>query len=145
MEKPERPEAMERDDLEGAKAAAEYVLRLYPYVYASGDITEWNAMSKDGCKFCKSVADNVTKLHQEGGYSTGSEVVIESIEGRPPYGGHDYFEILIQGTATPSKRMNPDGSTLDEFEGGRALFYIAVTRVNDSWLIHGVATEPVDG
>src|SRR5690625_4252970 len=38
---PTRPAAMERDDIEGAKAAAEYFLSLHPYIFATGDLSGW--------------------------------------------------------------------------------------------------------
>ncbi|MFF8346246.1 DUF6318 family protein [Cellulosimicrobium funkei] len=50
--KPERPAAMERDDAEGAAAAAEYFLELYPYVMATGDTADWEAMSHSQCDTC---------------------------------------------------------------------------------------------
>ncbi|GED09362.1 hypothetical protein CCE02nite_13610 [Cellulosimicrobium cellulans] len=50
--KPERPAAMDRDDAEGAAAAAEYYIELYPYVMATGDTAEWEAMSHSQCGTC---------------------------------------------------------------------------------------------
>ncbi|WP_318280490.1 DUF6318 family protein [Cellulosimicrobium funkei] len=50
--KPERPAAMDRDDAEGAAAAAEYFLELYPYVMATGDTADWEAMSHSQCDTC---------------------------------------------------------------------------------------------
>ncbi|UNX56284.1 DUF6318 family protein [Georgenia sp. TF02-10] len=144
MEKPERPGAMERDDVEGAKAAALYALRLLPYAYITGDLADWNAMSREGCKFCASVTEDVTNLHRDGGYSTGSDIVVEYVDGRPPSGGREYFEILIEGTVMPSVNVGGDGAVLEEFEEGRLTFFVAVSRVNNSWVIYGVDTEDPD-
>src|SRR5690554_3704314 len=52
VEKPAPPDAMRRDDVAGAEAAAQYFLQLYPYVYATGDLSEWEAMSDPECVFC---------------------------------------------------------------------------------------------
>jgi len=65
---PTRPPAMERDDREGAKAAAEYFLALYPYVFATGELSQWKAMSDPACQFCNGAADRVTELFDSGGY-----------------------------------------------------------------------------
>ena len=55
--KPERPAALdEPPSVEGAVAVAEYFLLLYPYVYATGDLADWNALSHPECIFCASVA-----------------------------------------------------------------------------------------
>lgn len=48
---PERPD-MSTVDAEAAKDLAVYFLRLYPYVYATGDVTEWKAVSHPECIFC---------------------------------------------------------------------------------------------
>ena len=43
-------------------AVAEYFVLLYPYVYATGDLAEWNALSDPDCKFCASVVDNARAM-----------------------------------------------------------------------------------
>ncbi len=57
---------MEREDAEGAAAAAEYFIELYPYVMATGDTEEFEAMSHRACGFCDDAleqadADPLTK------------------------------------------------------------------------------------
>ena len=44
--KPERPAGMDELSPEGLRLAGEYVLALYPYVYATGDLSDWQAMSE---------------------------------------------------------------------------------------------------
>ena len=78
--KPERPAGMDEFTVEGAVATGEYVLALYPYVYATGDLSDWQAMSTPECGFCNNVITKVTKLHAAGGWVDPSpyEVVAES-------------------------------------------------------------------
>ena len=52
---PVRPAEMDRNDEVGAAAAAEYFLRLFPYVMQSGDLTEWERISTTDCQFCATV------------------------------------------------------------------------------------------
>ena len=66
--KPERPAGMDEFTVEGAVATGEYVLVLYPYVYATGDLSDWQAMSDPECGFCNNVITKVTKLHDAGGW-----------------------------------------------------------------------------
>lgn len=68
MEAPEKPTAMSENSPEGAVAAAEYFISLYPYVYATGDLTEWDAVCEATSKLCSSVSDYVEKLHAKGGW-----------------------------------------------------------------------------
>ena len=78
--KPERPAGMDELSPEGLRLAGEYVLALYPYVYATGDLSDWQAMSTPDCGFCNSVITKVTKLHDAGGWvdPTPHEAIAES-------------------------------------------------------------------
>ncbi|HEV6951953.1 MAG TPA: DUF6318 family protein, partial [Promicromonospora sp.] len=74
--KPTRPEAMDRDDAEGAAAAAVYFIELYPYVMATGDTAEFEAMSHRACGFCSGVLNDLARVQDnaqryEGGAATG--------------------------------------------------------------------------
>ena len=66
--KPELPAGMDELSPEGLRLAGEYVLALYPYVYATGDLSDWQAMSTPDCGFCNNVITKVTKLHDAGGW-----------------------------------------------------------------------------
>ena len=59
---PQRPAQADQHDLTGAIAAAQYFITLYPYVYATGDLTAFRAMSDATCKFCDSVITNTTSM-----------------------------------------------------------------------------------
>ena len=69
MPEPQRPEGMDEFTPQGAAATAEYFLSLYPYVYATGDLGAWQAMSDPDCNFCNTVAEKVTARHAAGGWS----------------------------------------------------------------------------
>ena len=68
MAAPERPGNMDEDSPEGAVATGSYFVQLYPYVYATGDLEQWRAMTRQDCLFCGSVITNVTSLHDSGGW-----------------------------------------------------------------------------
>ncbi|WP_167202397.1 DUF6318 family protein [Actinomyces respiraculi] len=66
---PERPATIDQFTPEGAIATAEYFMALYPYAYATGDLSAWQAMSDPHCIFCTNVIDNVTEQHSAGGWT----------------------------------------------------------------------------
>jgi len=66
--KPERPAGMDEFTVEGAAAAGEYFLLLFPYVYATGELSDWQAMSDPECVFCNNVINDVTDMHSNGGW-----------------------------------------------------------------------------
>ena len=75
--KPERPAGMDQNTPEGAVATAEYLLSLYPYMYATGDLEPWYQYCPRATTLCDSVADLVTDLHSSGGWADawGQEVL----------------------------------------------------------------------
>ena len=77
--KPERPEAMATVDVDGAVAVARYFLALYPYVYATGDLEEWRALSHPECVFCASVVTNVESNAAAGSVTEGGLMSITSL------------------------------------------------------------------
>ncbi|MHA7618103.1 DUF6318 family protein [Cellulosimicrobium cellulans] len=78
--KPERPAAMERDDAEGAAAAAEYFLELYDDVLTTGDTTEWDSMSwTETCEFCTNVSADAAEIASSGDDYAGSAIALSNI------------------------------------------------------------------
>ncbi|WP_157759486.1 DUF6318 family protein [Cellulosimicrobium cellulans] len=78
--KPERPAAMDRDDAEGAAAAAEYFLSLYGYVLATGDTAEWDAMTwVETCEFCANVRADAEEIAGAGDTYEGAEITISAV------------------------------------------------------------------
>ncbi len=129
---------MERDDVEGAKAAAQYFLSLYPYAYNTGDLTEWKAMSHPECVFCASVIENVEALHAQGGYQTGGEITWLNVEGA---GNASTGTASVDAVAEQAPTAQVIGSQVEEISaGGRASVYIDLIWSND-WQIRGVDVE----
>ncbi|MBD5785079.1 hypothetical protein IF650_02695 [Cellulosimicrobium terreum] len=75
--KPERPAAMEKDDAEGAAAAAMYFMELVPRSLQSQDSSELKMMSHESCGFCDSTLENIEWLVDNDGTYAGGELEIE--------------------------------------------------------------------
>lgn len=132
---------MERDDVEGAKAAAQYFLSLYPYAYNTGDLTEWRAMSHPECIFCASVIENVEALHAQGGYQTGGEITWLSIEARNGELGEFFVDIRAE-EAPALEWLN--GSSTEASSGGVSDLYFDLVAAN-GWSVRGVGIQSVEG
>ncbi len=140
VEKPTPPDAMSRDDVAGAEAAAQYFLALHQYVYASGDLVEWKELSADDCQFCANVAEEVENLHATGGYAEGGEVTIDEVEGSPPVEGNDFFRVDVVASEGPSTRVHGTGDPT-EMSGGTNLLIFATRWVDGGWQIREVQVE----
>src|SRR5690625_2403296 len=115
---PTKPPEMAGDDVDGAVAAAEYFLLLYPYVYATGDLDEWQAMSHPDCNFCASVISNVDRIHSEDGYVVDEEMEITVIEAYLPERDGGVFAVdllLVSGT---SVEYSVEGQVVEEWREG---------------------------
>jgi len=141
---PERPAAMDEHTVEGAIAAGKYFVQLYPYIYATGDLSEWNELSGKSCKFCAGAKDHVVKLHESGGFVRGGTVTVSSEDGGGPYDNGVYIvELGVQ--VAPSTDVHGDGSTKD-FDGTTfPNFTISLTWDNSSWTVSGVLLSPDSG
>jgi hypothetical protein len=140
IEKPTQPDAMRRDDVAGAEAAAQYFLQLYPYVYATGELSEWQAMSHPECIFCQSVDEDVTELFHSGGYATGGQPQIFHMKSREPLPGNSFFRIDIQAAQEPMIEFRTDGPSTTS-PGGENLLIFALSREQGRWTIREVQVE----
>ena len=121
MAAPERPENMDEDSPEGAVATGSYFVQLYPYVYATGDLEQWRAMTRQDCLFCGSVITNVTSLHDSGGWVDPWVHTITETGYSDPGPGSEYSRVDIvfsqeavytyDGTGAPPEIEDPKPRT----------------------------------
>lgn len=137
--KPERPAAMDTVDADGAAAVARYFLELYPYVYATGDLAEWKAMSHPECVFCASVSSDVEAQVAAGISSTGGGVTVESAHVAQI--DVDYFTVSLVASQAATTDVSGDGATVGATDGGRSLLTIIVWRQADAWVIRGIEIQ----
>lgn len=138
---PERPTAMDVVDEEGAAAVAAYFLELYPYVYATGDLEEWKALSHPECIFCASVVTNVEAERVAGGRSEGGLLSInseDSIEIRP-----GFFSVTIEATQTAGISYAADGSVVDRAEASASVLTFVILEEGAGWSVREVQADPV--
>ncbi|MFC8190219.1 DUF6318 family protein [Cellulomonas sp. NPDC057328] len=130
---PARPDAMATPSADGAAAAASYFLQLYPYAYASGDLSEWDSMSDPACGFCTNVRSNVTRLQETGHRDDESTVTVVSQSAAEIVAGESYSALVVVDQ-TPSRELAPDGTVVSSDEGGRFEMTFALSW-KDGWRV----------
>src|SRR5690625_1476754 len=140
---PTRPAAMERDDIEGAKAAAEYFLELYPYAFATGELEDFREMSHPDCKFCRGAADRVTDLYTNGGYAVGGEFSVSDIVARESGEENVSHVVGLSGTEAASTEYSREGEVIRTLGGGEARYTFELIRDDQRWLVMGGAVEAI--
>lgn len=143
--KPTRPEAMGRDDAEGAAAAAVYFIELYPYVMATGDTAEFEAMSHRACGFCSELIRQAAGIRGKGEVFTGGATTVEitkvfardSVTGIYPFDSR-----IVQDAQTITGR---DGRVVLDAEREVLLRRIEIGRQDGRWVMVTVAPIPEAG
>ena len=139
---PTRPVAMERDDIQGAKAAAEYFLSLYPYVYVTGDVEPWREMSHPECQFCAGVVENVEGLHSDGGFADGPAIEFVNGSAQAPTDNYPYFSVRIEALEHASSRYDGGGDLVASQPGGTIDAEMAMEHADGGWRVRGAVVTP---
>lgn len=130
---------MERDDAEGAAAAAEYFLELYPYVMSTGDTAEWDAMTwAETCGFCTSVRADALEIAENGEHFSGGalELSDKNVGAFDDFIGG--FPILYDYSQQPHARTTSDGTVISQDDGSTGRFQIDVLKREGQWLVLAV-------
>jgi hypothetical protein len=143
---PERPVAMDRLDADGAVAAARYFVSLYPYVYATGDLAQWKAMSDPACIFCGSVINNVEKMKALGHTSKGPSVSITAVKNASTTPGREVFTIELHLEQGPSIEFDSSGAVVSRVDKSKSLnLVIADSHSGPTWIVREISANEVTG
>ena len=142
MPAPQRPENMDENSSEGAIATATYVVQLYPYVYATGDLEQWKAMSQQDCLFCNSVITNVGKLHEAGGWISPWTHTITRTDYLDPGPDSEYSRVDVVFDQEASYSYDGTGAPPDVSEPATGtLLILAMKYVDGHWIVRGGQVE----
>ena len=133
---PAKPSQMTEESPEGAASSVRYFLELYRYAFMTGNTTEVEAMSENGCVFCKSVIDRANQLHKDGGWANKWEQDVTNVRYYDKLEGYDYSR--IEATINYGEMTSYSGGSWKEnvappTEGQKVRF--AIRYVNGGWAI----------
>ena len=128
---------MDRDDADGAIAAATYFISLYPYVYATGDLAAWKAMSDSACIFCASVTGNVDEMIAQGNRTTGGKVEWLAPPTHTPH-ENALSEVHLVASQGASTEVNDSGVPVSTTPASEADIVVLLTFDSALWSIRGV-------
>ena len=138
---PQRPAQADQHDLTGAIAAADYFITLYPYVYATGDLTAFRAMSDATCKFCDSVITSATNMHTSGGWADpwGQQITFTSITADVSTPNRYVVELHLVSDQHVAHNMDKPPTTVEAFE--MTLLVQVLWKDGTGWIVEEVATQ----
>lgn len=140
--KPERPKAMERDDAEGAAAAAEYFIELYPYVMATGDTEEFEAMSHRACGFCDQALRDAARMQARDQSFQGGTTDVNVLDSylRDDLTGIYPLDVEVQQEA--SKTVDAAGAEVASAQPQTSDHRVELGRKNNRWVVVAIAPRP---
>lgn len=137
--KPERPEAMERDDAEGAAAAAAYFIHLYPYVMATADTAEYEAMSHQACGFCAGVIQDAHELRKREQTYVGGATVATLREAYLQDELTGVVPLDIRVTQAESRVLDSSGSLVSVAAAKSDEVRVEMALRDSNWVVVGIA------
>lgn len=140
--KPERPAAMERDDAEGAAAAAEYFIELYPYVMATGDTEEFEAMSHRACGFCEQALTDANRIQNRGQIFRGGATKVRLLDQYLRDDLTGIYPLDLEVTQQASRTLEADGAVVSSAKEQKSAHRVEMGRKNDQWLVVAIAPRP---
>ena len=138
---PQRPAEADQHNLTGAIAVAEYFITLYPYVYATGDLTAFRAMSDATCKFCDSVITSATAMHVSGGWgdSWGQQITFTSVTADISTPNRYVVELHLISDEHVAHNIEKPPTTVEAFEIN--LLLQVLWKDGTGWTVEEVATQ----
>ena len=138
---PQRPARADQHDLTGAIAAAQYFITLYPYVYATGDLTAFRTMSDATCKFCDSVITSAAAMHVAGGWGDpwGQQITFTSITADISTPNRYVVELHLVSDEHMAHNMGKPSTTVEAFE--MTLLVQVLWKDGSGWIVEEVATQ----
>ena len=112
---PTRPEALDGPPSEEtAKDVATYFIQLSPYVFATGNFEEWEALSGKSCKYCAATVTHVEKERGAGKRRTGSRLEIRDVQAVPTFEADDQFIVGITMKEHEGQLLRADGTVEED-------------------------------
>ena len=142
VDPPERPAAMDNANEAGAVAAAEYYLRLTVYAAATGDTSELETMSDEGCKFCDNYISSVNELHGDGGWAAVSVVETSDMQVWTLEDQANTYQVELWAERGPYDYFSGSGEVVLHDRESTGIAFVISTE--DGWKLRAVETFKID-
>ena len=139
---PVRPKGMDAKTAEGARKTALYFISLYPYVMATGDMKDFDALSvygKDACGFCNGSRSDVRKYQKKHWTYTGGQVKAKVVH---TYAYDELFAVYpldVQVDQKVAIIRDKTGKLVKREAANSTLDRVEVIRVGKGWKILTIA------
>lgn len=140
---PEKPTLMDSNDAIGARAAAEYFLSLYGYVFQTGDLTEWDAMCHPESEFCNEVRGAVNEHVADRDVQSGGGVTMSVTQVVAPSGALEEYEVIGLISQETYEIVDETGAPVTSGGGDESVPTSVFLRMTDTgdWVVRAVVMD----
>ena len=126
-------------DAETAEAVAVYFLELYPYVYATGDLSDWNLLSHPECVYCADTRQGVEAMMTAGHHSLGGLSLLTNTTSTQV--SDRMWTVHTSLSQAPSQTVTASGQVIEDFPERVEYEMEVVVTHETNWLVRGVSFE----
>jgi hypothetical protein len=133
---------MEKQDAEGAAAAAEYFLSLRAYIMKTGDTAEWEAMSHEACDFCTSSREQARQIAERGDVFEGGEITARTVQQYDRDSVTGIWPLDVEMNEAATHILDAQGNVLLEAEASVEVNRVEMGIRDGAWVVVTVASVP---
>ncbi|MCR6689456.1 MAG: DUF6318 family protein [Cellulomonas sp.] len=125
---------------DNAVLVAKYFLQLFPYIVATGDLTEWDALTGEECGYCRSGRQITREIFAAGHHGVGGAYDVGF--GSASKTGQRRFVAAVDLVQYPSQTVDRDGKVVDDYPDTIAFrANIELSWTGAAWKIDGAALD----
>ncbi len=123
---------------------ATYFVELYPYLFATGDMIQWELLSAPDCVFCHDVIGDADALAAQGHTREGGTVSVGYAVGAE-IGEASSYSVDLTMDEAPARVVDSNGAEVDAWSVAQS-YRTSVVLLHDGvgWSIRAVEPIPVN-
>jgi len=139
---PSPPSGTASPTASSAEDTAAYFLQLYPYVYWTGDLAEWDRLAAPTCIYCSKTRDDVARMTDAEHRVTGGAIEITDAQSDEVEAGV-LFSVFVHFGEAPSQELDGSGAAVAASEGGLFTGLVAMRWTGADWSVDAVDVNSI--
>ena len=120
--------------------AARYFVALFPYIFATGDLAQWESVSGSDCEWCADIADIVRKDVAAGKRREGGRMDIQDVQ--VFHDRDEMYYAVIRLKEQPSRVLAADGSVVETTDFVQdAKLEVGLGWTGETWSVTSVGVD----
>lgn len=132
---PVMPPEMANNDAAGAEAAVRYFVALADYALATGDVSQWAAVTDDDCVFCQSIEESAQEISSQGWVRSGGGLEIEVMGEPQTTQVPEFFLVVATVDEKQYEYLDRTGASVEQSDGSAGEVTFGVQFADGQWIL----------